>query len=367
MTPQTLASTLDSWTDESVDGPVALHRVEELEPVEGPGGVLFPPTYAMAGTDPNRTPYNIDTLADGSRVAAIDSVGSQANRLEPLFKMQPYAGLAPQIEITYGEGKRTTIFDAGHRLGDALIRSAGSDSTGVDLRAEAKGAFTAFLDRGDAWPMAKLAPTSLVFGVWDSRDTQAKLPRIVQAVVRAWDVDDLHRSAQYKPALNYAELNVFSDEEKARAEGNQKSPLAQRGFVDVPSTGNHGGVRAEGGVRRDVTVNLVALRRLLAADDGGGVDAARTGLLRRYVLGLSLVAATAPFDPFLRQGCLLVLAEGSAPEWREVRRSGARVGLDLTPDSALAYARQAATDFGVGADRVVAFEAARAKEDLKKG
>jgi hypothetical protein len=42
-------------------------------------GVIFPPTYADIG-------YNIDTLADGTRVATIDTVGSQANRLEPIFK-----------------------------------------------------------------------------------------------------------------------------------------------------------------------------------------------------------------------------------------------------------------------------------------
>ena len=35
------------------------------------------------------------------------------------------------------------------------------------------------MQKGDPTPLAKIAPTSLVFGVWDSRDTQAKLPRLV--------------------------------------------------------------------------------------------------------------------------------------------------------------------------------------------
>ena len=30
--------------------------------------------------------YSIDTLSDGTKVAQIDSVGAQANRMEPLFK-----------------------------------------------------------------------------------------------------------------------------------------------------------------------------------------------------------------------------------------------------------------------------------------
>ena len=51
--------------------------------------------------------------------------------------------------------------------------------------------------------MAKIAPTSLVFGVWDSRDTQAKLPRLIASTVRAFDVKRLKRSAQYNPSTDY--------------------------------------------------------------------------------------------------------------------------------------------------------------------
>ena len=58
--------------------------------------------------------------------------------------------------------------------------------------ARRRRAFEDFLS-GDATAIAKLAPTSLVFGVWDSRDTQARLPRIVQSVIRAWDVSELKR------------------------------------------------------------------------------------------------------------------------------------------------------------------------------
>jgi CRISPR-associated protein Csb1 len=49
-----------------------------------------------------RSPYNIDTLSDGTRVCTIDSVGSQANRMEPIFKAPPYSQLVPQIDIAYG-------------------------------------------------------------------------------------------------------------------------------------------------------------------------------------------------------------------------------------------------------------------------
>ncbi|HEY5208486.1 MAG TPA: type I-U CRISPR-associated RAMP protein Csb1/Cas7u [Stellaceae bacterium] len=340
---------INAWADDP-KGPVALHLKQKLLPVEGDGGVIFPPTYADIG-------YNIDTLSDGTKVATIDSVGSQANRMEPIFKAaktgqteNPLSKLVPQIDITYGNEKTVSILEAGHRLGDAVIRSS-------DLKDEAQNAFRLFLDTDDASALAKLSPTSLVFGVWDSRDTQAKLPRLVQSVIRASDVEALHRSAQYNPALDYAALEVFTEEDKQKAEGKAESPLAQRGFVHVPATGAHGGVVAHGPIERTVTVNLVALRRL----DGENATA-----LRRYILGLVLVAATEPLDGFLRQGCLLVPDNKAPAEWVVVARDGTRSAVALSPSMALTYAKEAANAFGVGIDRRVAFKKGLAQADLKE-
>lgn len=349
MTETLTDAQINAWADDE-NGPVALHLRQELLPVEGEGGVIFPPTYADIG-------YNIDTLSDGTKVATVDSVGSQANRIEPIFKEPPYADLVPQIEIVYGNDKIVTIFDAGHRLGDALIRCAEPDESGFDLKQAAHDAFSALQERGDATAIAKLAPTSLVFGAWDSRDTQAKWPRLVQAVIRAWDVEVLTRSAQYNPPIDYAALEVFSEQEKAKQEGNPKSLLAKRGFVHVPAGHTHGGVVARGPIERQVTVNLVALRRLKGDD---------TTALRRYVLGLSLVAATASIDPFLRQGCLLVSHPDKPAAWEEVTRDGARRPVVLDEDRALSYARAATRAFGVGPSRRLRFSKARAREDARK-
>jgi len=356
---------IHSWADDK-NGPVALHLYEKLVPVEGSEhAVIFPPTYADIG-------YNFDTLSDGTKVATIDSVGSQANRIEPIFKSigndqdgkekNPLAGLVPQIEIRYGNGKKTTIFDVGHRLGDAIIRCVGKGDAAeqddeFDLRQAAQDAFNQFLDDNDATAIARLAPTSLVFGVWDSRDTQAKLPRIVQANIRAWDIDILHRSAQYNPALDYAAIDVFGEEEKTKQEGDPKSPLAKRGFVHVPAGEALGGVIARGPIERDVTINLIALRRL----EG------KNGLaLRRYILGLSLISATAPLDPFLRQGCLLVPDDHTPAQWTEVGRDGNKKSVALTESIAIAYAKNAAESFKIGPNRAVSFDNDRAKEDAKK-
>jgi CRISPR-associated protein Csb1 len=347
------AETIDRWADDP-EGPVALHLRQKLQPVEGEGSVIFPPTYADVG-------YNIDTLEDGTKVCTVDSVGSQANRIEPMFKAaapgepdNPRAGLVPQVDIAYGNQKTVSLLEAGHRLGDAVIRS--SRSAAFDLPAAAREAFEAF-QRGDATAIARLAPTSIVFGAWDSRDTQAKLPRILQSVIRAWDVTPLRRSAQYNPALDYAALGVFSEEDKQKSEGKAESPLAQRGFVHVPAAGTHGGIVARGPIQRDVTVNLVALRRLKGEN---------TPALRRYILGLTLVAATARLDGFLRAGCLLTLDPGAPEEWALVHRDGRRKAIALDEATALGYAKARAAAFGKGDDRPVVFDAALAKEDVRK-
>ncbi|MGH7073613.1 MAG: type I-G CRISPR-associated RAMP protein Csb1/Cas7g [Stellaceae bacterium] len=340
---------VNSWADDP-QGPVALCCKQKLLPVEGEGGVVFPPTYADIG-------YNIDTLSDGTKVATIDSVGAQANRMEPIFKAaktgqpeNPLAKLVPQIDIAYGNEKTVSILEAGHRLGDAVVRSS-------ELKDDAQQAFKLFLDTGDASALAKLAPTSLVFGVWDSRDTQAKLPRLVQSVIRAWNVDPLTRSAVYAAPLNYAELGVFDDEAKEKAESDTKRPESQRGFVNALANATHGGVIARGPIERTITVNLVALRRL---------DGDNPQNLRRYILGLALVTATEPLDGFLRQGCLLVPGDMESTEWSAVARDGNRTPVALSSAGAFDYAKDAARAFGVGPDRRVAFKKELALADLKE-
>ena len=326
---------LETWANDR-KGPVALTMRQKLLPVEGEGAVIYPPTYATAEG------YVIDRLSDGTRVAQIDSVGAQANRMEPLFKEAPHKDLVPQITITLGNEKTVSILDAGHRLGDALVRST------RDLAGKAQEAFAAFAERGDAAPIARLAPTSLVFGAWDSRGEGAKLPRLVNSVIRAWDVDPLHRAATYIPPVDYAEMEVFNDTTKK----SDLDLLSSAGFRHAPSQGL-GGIIARGGIFRDVTLNLVALRHL-DGDNGAA--------LRRYVLGLALVAATEPQDGFLRQGCLLTPDPDIPAQWTSVARSGERTPVALTADTAQREASDAAKAFGVGSGGEYTFDKKQARD-----
>ncbi len=334
----------DGWLTGD-EGPAALVIREHLMPVEGADGVVFPATYAAGDNFPGG--YNIDTSDDKRNVCLIDSVGSQANRVEPLFAEPPYAELVPQVVIRAGE-KEVNLLEAGHRAGDAIVRCSA-------LQKELQDAFKAVL-RGDAEPLAKIAPTSLVFGVWDSRDTQAKLPRLLASTIRAFNVRKLTRSAQYVPATNYIEGGLLEETTDKKL----KDAYAERGFIHVPASGSHGGVLADGGIRRDATLGLVALRLLSA-----GKDEKKTLALRRYVLGLALTALTAPTPVYLRQGCMLVADPEKPREFTEVYHDGRRVPASLTHDGARAYAAAAARAFGVGGNRTENFDKKLAEKDIK--
>lgn len=339
----------DPWLSD--DGPAALVIREHLMPVDGPDGVVFPATFAAGNGFPGG--YNIDKFdAEGKEnVCLIDSVGSQANRIEPLFMEDPYKDLVPQIIIRAGT-KEVNLLEAGHRAADAIVRCS-------ELQEELRSAFLQSL-QGDAEPLARIAPTSLVFGVWDSRDTQEKRPRLLASTIRAFNVRPLTRGAVYIPPIDYAELQVFSEEDKQKAEGDPKSPLAKRGFVHVPASATHGGVIATGGIRRDAILSLNALRLLKAASDVN-----KTRALQRYILGLALTAFTYSPVGYLRQGCNLTLAPEKPRVFEEVYPDGQRKPLTLTHEEALRYARSAATAFGVGPSRTVEFDNERAKRDVK--
>lgn len=338
-------SKFDPWLTTDTDAAIIIR--EYLLPVEGPDGVLFPATYAAA-EDKSVFPggYNIDPSEGDKNVCLIDSVGSQANRIEPIFAKPDYAGLVPQVTVKAGE-KSISLLEAGHRAGDALVRCTALQKTLQD-------AFKAVL-KGDAFPMAKIAPTSLVFGVWDSRDTQAKLPRLIASTIRAFDVKKLRRSAQFNPATEYMNDGLVEE----TADKAIKDAYAQRGFIHVPASGSHGGVIATGGIRRDATLSLAALR-LLAA----GTNAEKTLSLRRYILGLSLVAFTTHASTYLRQGCNLVPDASKPREFTLVHSDGTREILKLTHGEALGFAIVAANAFGVGESREVTFDKDLAKKDI---
>lgn len=329
------ADQYDAWLEIS-NGPVALTLRQHLQPVLGDGAVFFPPTFAPA--EGSEAPP--DYLIDGD-VALVDTVGSQANRMEPLFKNEPYASLVPQAVVKVGK-RAVNLLEAGHRAADALVRFS-------DKWEALREAFTEIRDHGNLTKLARLAPTSIVFGAWDSRETQAKLPRLVGSTVRAQGVKKYTRSAQFFSSLEKEEIEDLG----------QAKALSDVGLNDAPSGRGPGGITATE-IKREAVLNLVALRSLR------GENEEETRKLQRYILGLTLVAFVGEQDGFLREGCLLVPHENKPAEIYAVARQGKREPVRLTSEEVLEYAKATAADFGVGENWTATFDRESAKASMEK-
>lgn len=336
---------LTSWAIDPV-APVALHLKQKLTSVECISDddrcIIYPPTYADIG-------YNIDPV-DGKKVALVDSVGSQANRMEPIFKSTSEKledWLVPQIQIALGKdtkeakATRLSLLDLAHRGADAVVQSSGQ------LAKDIRAAFAKLRATGDAAPLCAIAPTSLLFGVWDSRGgSSEKRPRLIRSVIRAWDVDVLHAAAQFNSV--WKELDEKQRKELQDEAKKQKKKLSVNGFNDAPAIFRDtkaaqyvegspnpearvlGGVLVKGGIERTVTINLVALRGLQCSDEK------ETKSLRTYLLSLALIAATAEMDLFLREGCHLRYTGDD--KWFSVPRRGKIEEVNLaTKEAAKAF------------------------------
>jgi CRISPR-associated protein Csb1 len=343
---------IESWANDPA-APVALHLKQKLTSVEcinkDDRCIIYPPTYADIG-------YNIDTLSDGKKVALVDSVGSQANRMEPLFKSTSDTRddwLVPQIQIALGKdtkeakATRLSLLDLAHRGADAVVQSSGQ------LAKDVRAAFAKLRETGDAVPLCAIAPTSLLFGVWDSRGSSSeKRPRLIRSVIRAWDVEVLHAAAQFNSV--WKELDEKQRKELQDEAKKQKKKLSVKGFADAPAIFRDtkaaqyveglpnpearvlGGVLVKGGIERTVTINLVALRGLQ------GSEAKETKALRSYLLSLALIAATAEMDLFLREGCHLRYTGDD--KWFSVPRRGEIAEANLAADQAKAIFTQTAKE-----------------------
>ena len=351
------ASTFDHLL--APDGPAAVVSEQWLQPV-GEEGIVFPPSYANPSQKKGDPPvYNLDNVGTEdlpSWLCTIDSVPSQANRMEPALGRVAGGKLVPQVLVTAKQeidGKKeevsVSLLEAGHRGADALVRFT------KELGPKLNTAFAAVKRRpADHEPLARVNPTALVFGVWDSRGSGVKLPRVVSSIIRAHDVVELKRSATFFPALRFDQAGVASEEKLEKA-----SVAGMAGALD---TGALGGVLVRGGICRRGSLNLVAVRNLRAADD------ALTPALQRYILGLALVAVTHHDGQCLdlRQGCQLVLDPERGRTRKLLHADGSEEAIEISAEDAVAYAVAAAEAFGVGDDHTEAFDPEAAKKALAK-
>lgn len=348
---------------------------ERLRPVQGPRGVFFPPTFAAIGQG-RKSDYHIDRIgprADdpegaqrGGMLAnrcTVDSVPSQANRLEA--RLLRYSGTSiPKVTIS---GSRVgqhplDLLEIGHRVADAAVRYTANGGF-----KPFEGALRAYL-KGDAGPLARLAPTSLVFGHWDSRDsatsraTKSKARRLIRSEIVAYNVARVTKRSQYwssiDPEVNEELGQILAEaKEVASRDPETKNPASQLGMTDVPAPESPGGVIAFGSIERTSIIALSGLRALAAfgkpktSEESGEAaqesveesapDPRQTLALRRYLLALALASAADPGVWDLREGCILVrngqpptgnlVDDQAAPTAVLVKHTGEEVPFTIPP------------------------------------
>jgi CRISPR-associated protein Csb1 len=361
------------WLAEA-DLPVAITLTEVLEPSEGNEAIIFPPTFAVNKTAQH--PYQIDDLDEKltpqeaqkagleANNCLIDSVGSQANRMESVFKQPPLSELVPQITLKLNNEVSANLLDVGHRIADGAVRFSG-------LREEVTSAIQALRDSANAEPLAKLSPTSLVLGFWDSRPdtTMYKFGRMLSSTIRATNVGILKRSAQFNPTFDPTLLGLageFADGETEVPDNSGKAadgkdPLSKLGLRAAPAVNTHGGVRVFGQIVRRTQINLVRLRALAVTNDRK-IDDLATLTLRRYILGLALVASRVQTNYALREGCLLRCVQSQA---HLIYPNNENKSFEWNPHNAYAYAKGAAREFGVDKPREINFDAKAAKDGVE--
>lgn len=355
---------------------------ERLQPVQGRLGVFFPPTFAAIGQG-RKSDYHIDPIGprsndpqgaqkDGviANRCTVDSVPSQANRLEARLLRHSGSSI-PRVTITgsrVGQGS-IDLLEVGHRIGDAVVRySKNGDKDGFDQFESALQAFV----KGDAALLARLAPTSLVFGHWDSRDsatkksTKSKARRLIRSEIVAYNVQRITKRSQYwssiDPEVN-EELSQILSEAKEAAQQNpdSKNPASQLGMTDVPAPETPGGVIAFGSIERTTIIALSGVRALATFNHPNessvvAHDADKTLALRRYLFALALAAAADPGVWDLREGCILVresrtdngntVADSSSFSAVLVKHSGAEAIFPVpTPAAATSLLQAAAKAF----------------------
>ena len=326
--------TIERLSEAVAGGAVALRSRMRFQPADGPGGKVFPPTYAVAAAAENK--YAIEERQVGDRVVTtvlLDSVASQANRAEfallegweagDLEFPVPYVDFAGEPDLA--DLGRITVLEAPHRFADAIFRD--SLLGGTLFRLSDIGQKITEARPGNATDLFRYAPTALLFGQWDSTGPKgglgSKFQRAYVSEIVGLDakigrkvgsrIDPLQIERDAAVVYEHADPQQRWTLDKAEA-AQEKGKPKLAGGDGRPSEINHGNIAPSidslaGGVtiseaRQTAVLSLAALRRLrFGGKSREAAVAARTAVA---ALGVAAIAYGHEADHDLRSRCLLI-------------------------------------------------------------
>ena len=348
--------------------PAVIKITESLEPAGGKDFPVFPPSYAGEGT--NAPPvYDLNGIEWGevlkeksakdgtkritryikrARHCTMDSPQSHANRTEIAFRDDSdLHALVPQAEAKiprkpeFADQSNTNLLALPHRIADFRVRASNQN----EAAAKAIKAFA----KGDALPLLRFMPTSIIFGFWDSRAEgyQHKHSRILLTRIDAFGVVPCEKRSLYTgpyskdecasvvlgndnlaEELSGYDAKASDDDEKAKASKEAKKwadRMAERGFSNALGSGL-GGVFAER-IERLALISLTDIASIFCHKQPSTAEEAETksdavkklepdknltNAARRYILALALLAESHPRSIGsyrLRSGCELLPSE----------------------------------------------------------
>jgi CRISPR-associated protein Csb1 len=309
----------------------ALRCTTRLQPAGGPGDKVFPPTYK---DDRNHTVYAMEQrLIDGELVPCVllDSVQSQANRLEQALltaidtEALPFPLLATEVE---GHG-RVTALEAPHRVYDAILRDSTLDGTPFRQSTLGQQLMSARPQRATA--LYQYCPLVLLLGGCDSHAGEGwRGARIGRALTS--EILGVHATPGLRPASRHDPLGITTSagpisrapapelwtldpdtatKEKGKAQRYENGNPSHIGHSHITPSLALGGVTLRD-ARQIAVLSLPALRRERFPDlvtghaDLARDQAGRVVLAALAVYALALQVAQG-FD--LRSRCVLVPSE----------------------------------------------------------
>lgn len=327
----------------------ALRLRFELQPAGGPGTKVMPPTYAGAERDDrrNQPPVYVHErrYIDGllRECVLLDSVASQANRMEEALNERVLAGEIPLplILVDQHEFGLNSALQFSHRCFDAWVEDAlrnGEPFGSTDLYRE----LAKVSSRHRATPLIEHFPVALVLGAWASRqrDPQGttRVPRVLISEIVAVGAElgerpaskvDMHHvsSAVKLYRSSHEGERITTDPAQARkTKKGEPEPLrpSEAGYGNVtPGLASHGGITMDHALQIS-TVSLPGLRECRFPADGvTSSDRDLAGRVMLAALAVRMLALLVEAGYDLRSGCLLTPA--AEPELELVGRLGATV------------------------------------------
>ncbi len=336
----------------SVQSAAGLRLRIRLQPLYGPGEIVFPCT--VAGGKYQISNRRILGYSESVPCVILDSVQSQANRMEAALLADIRDGKLklPHLETDFAgieglvkEIGKITCFEAPHRIFDAILRDSINED-GKHFPLTELGQKVINSNAKDATSIFQVSPASLLFGSWDSTGVSGglgeKYARCVvsevvginteQAVRAGTRIDPLNLAGSIPPdkILKETKDEMWAQIAKSRKKFDKPSEI-NHSSVPWPKEGSqlHGGVTVDY-IQQSTTVSFAALRQLHFPVAGKDKSPFAHAVLA--AIALHAAALNTERGWHLRSRCDLIPDDGVSPEW-EILDGSSTLKEALTADA----------------------------------